>query len=85
MNETNVSPEQSYAEPRTLPHPVRFFRLALGLTRAELAERAGVHFNTVSNVELRRNLPTLRTARKISAGLGLPVAEVFPEFKGWDR
>jgi len=68
-----------------LPHALRFYRLALGLTRAELAVRAGVHVNTVSNVERRRNLPTLRTARKISAALVLPVAEVFPEFAEIER
>lgn len=50
-----------------------------------MAEAAGVHPNTITNVERRRHLPTLSTARKISDALRLPVAEVFPEFEGWEK
>ena len=87
MNNEKAPLEQSepYAWDRTPPHPLRLYRIAAGLTAGELADMAGCHRNTVSNIERRRNLASRSTARKLSDALNLSVLELFPEYiAAWD-
>jgi transcriptional regulator with XRE-family HTH domain len=55
---------------------VRQLRVAAGLTQAELAERAGLAFETVSRVEGGREPPSLRTAISLSDALGVSLDAV---------
>jgi putative transcriptional regulator len=52
---------------------VKELREAAGLTQAQLAKRAGVDEKTVRKVESGKHLPSLSTAMKIAAALGVPI------------
>jgi putative transcriptional regulator len=56
---------------------VRELRLQLGLTQAQLAERAGVARVSIVSIETGRFLPTIETALHISHVLGAPVERIF--------
>lgn len=49
-------------DPQEVAQAIRKHRQAAGLTQAELAERAGLAFETVSRLESGREPPSLRTA-----------------------
>ena len=57
---------------------LRAFRLAFGITQAELAERVGVHRSLISRIErgLVPSWPRFRQA--VSQSLGVPEALLFP-------
>ena len=59
------------------PNPIRNARERAGLSRAQLAVRAGVSFSTVSLAE--RGLVTTTTAAKIAPVLGVDVAALRSE------
>lgn len=67
---------------KTLPAQARGARLALGLTQAELAARAGVSLATVQNLEAGRANPALETAGRILACLAMRLepAQVAPDW-----
>lgn len=44
-----------------------------GLSRAELAEKAGISFNTVYSIEAEKRAPSLRVASALVLALGLKV------------
>jgi DNA-binding XRE family transcriptional regulator len=69
--------------PTTLPPPAKVFRLACGLTQAQLAERAEVSLGTVRNIETRRHRPHRKTAERIAAALQADVLDLFPEWAGY--
>lgn len=48
-------------------------RVAKGLSRARLAELAGVHQTAVGLVERGKRSPNLETARALAKGLGFPL------------
>jgi DNA-binding XRE family transcriptional regulator len=54
------------------------YRIASGLTQAELAEAAGVAPETISNAERGRHRPRGLTARAVASALGCEVEELFP-------
>lgn len=56
-------------------------RAELGLTQQELAERAGVHRQTVSAYELRqhRRRPRAAVLGRIAAVLGVPASDLLRE------
>jgi transcriptional regulator with XRE-family HTH domain len=54
------------------------FRAAAGLSRVELAERAGIHRETVARFERHEHRPTPATARAVAAALGCEPADLFP-------
>ncbi len=56
---------------------VRDLREALGLTQAELADRAGVSRQLVSAVEAGRNTPSVEGALGLARALGTTVEELF--------
>jgi transcriptional regulator with XRE-family HTH domain len=57
-------------DPKDVARAVRQHRVAAGLTQAELAERAGLAFETISRVEGGREPPSLRTAMSLADALG---------------
>jgi DNA-binding XRE family transcriptional regulator len=56
---------------------VEELRLAKGLTRQQLADAVGVHYQTVGYLERGEYSPSLVLALKIAAALEVEVAEVF--------
>jgi transcriptional regulator with XRE-family HTH domain len=52
---------------------LRALRAAAGLSRAELARRAGVPVGTLRNWEGDRGFPNLPTAMRLAEALGVPV------------
>ena len=57
---------------------LELFRRARGLTRSLLAERAGVHRETVARLEREENAPCLDTARALAAVLEIAAPTIFP-------
>lgn len=56
---------------------VRELRKARGWLQQDLADRAGVSMQTVSNLETRRHVPETATLAKIARALGVPLGELF--------
>lgn len=57
-------------------HPLTAWRKALGLTQAELAEKAGVRVATVSDIESGKIDPRLSTMVSLAAVLGVGVGDL---------
>ncbi|NDD62649.1 MAG: transcriptional regulator [Acidobacteria bacterium] len=56
---------------------VEELRLAKGMTRQELADAAGVHYQTIGYLERGEYSPSLVLALRIARVLGLEVGEIF--------
>lgn len=56
---------------------VEELRLASGMTRQELADAAGVHYQTIGYLERGEYSPSLVLALRIAKVLGLEVGEIF--------
>lgn len=52
-------------------------RAARGLSRQELADRVGVHYQTIGYLERGEYSPSLALALDIAEALGRPVEEIF--------
>lgn len=69
--------------PEYLPHTaLRLWREALGMSRAELAKRAGKSVDTVISYELgRRGLVKIETIAQYAKALGIDPADLVTDFK----
>lgn len=56
---------------------VAMLRAERGLSRAELAEAVGIHYQTIGYIERGEYAPSLAVALRIAALFGLPVDAVF--------
>lgn len=63
-------------DPHRVARAVREKRTAIGLTQAELAEKAGLAFETISRIESGREPPAIRTAVALADALGLSLDAV---------
>ena len=52
-------------------------RTSMGLTRQELADRVGVHYQTIGYLEREEYSPSLVLALRISKSLDLEVSQLF--------
>lgn len=52
-------------------------RVALGLTRQELADKVGVHYQTIGYLEREEYSPSLVLALRIANALNRDVTEIF--------
>ena len=57
---------------KTFGEQVKCRRISLGMTQADLAEKAGIHRPDLSDLENGRHSPTLETVEKIAKALGVP-------------
>jgi transcriptional regulator with XRE-family HTH domain len=57
----------------TFGQRLRTFRLALGFTRRELCQAAGLQFSSVQHYEEDRKKPHLASREKLALALGLPL------------
>lgn len=51
----------------------------LGITQAELAERAGVRLATIGRLEIRNRRPSFELLERLAAVLGCRVRDLLPE------
>jgi len=58
---------------------LRAARHRQGLSREQLAHRAGLSLATVYRIEAGRATPTRGTRRLLAIALGVPVEQLFPE------
>ena len=54
---------------------LRYFRSQRGLSQEQLAERAGIHVNTIRKYELGYRKPKIAQLKKIAGGLEISVIE----------
>lgn len=54
-------------------HPLRQWRVRLGLTQEEAARKLGLKEPTLSRYENGRRIPTLTRAAKLSEQTGIPI------------
>lgn len=63
-------------------HPgeaIRERRLALGMSTADLADRAGISLRALGYIERGDSWPRLDNAARIASALGVPVDALLPE------
>ena len=61
-----------------IANTIRRLRFDRGeMTQAELAAKVGVTRQTINAIEQNKYSPSLETAFKIAAALGVPIGEVF--------
>ena len=58
---------------------VKKHRVEKGISRAALAEKAGLHQTYIGLLERQHRSPNLDTAKAIADGLGLPLAQMIRE------
>lgn len=51
-------------------------RLKKGLTQVEVAEKAGLHWNTIAKVEREEQEPEFGTIKKIAKVLGIDISKL---------
>lgn len=59
---------------------VRELRKSAGLSQEELADRAGVHWTYLSDLERGRQSPTLDVVNRVAKGLRVTMANLFAPF-----
>ena len=57
---------------------LRLIRAERGLTQEQLSTAIGVSRQAINALETERHAPSLDLAYRISAALGLPVEDIFP-------
>ena len=63
--------------PRLSGQSIRRYRVERGISREELAYRAGVSIATVDRMEAGRNVPSAETIAAIARLLGVPMESLF--------
>lgn len=63
----------------TISNPIAARRQALGLTQAQLAEKAGVIQQTIDKWERGERNPGVPSLKKLAAALGCSVADLIKE------
>ena len=63
----------------SLPHRRSVLRAERGMSRRELAEAVGVHYQTIGYLERGEYSPSLALAFRIAAVFDLPLTEVFSD------
>lgn len=58
-----------------LAEQLRYFRSRSGFTQEELAERTGIHANTLRKYEAGQRKPKIGQLKRIADGLGISVIE----------
>ncbi|MEY4451687.1 MAG: hypothetical protein RLZZ380_808 [Actinomycetota bacterium] len=56
---------------------VEQYRTKAGLSRAELADAVGVHYQTIGYIERGEYAPTLALAMRLASSLGCTIEELF--------
>ena len=63
----------------TIHHRIPVLRAERGMSRRELAEAVGVHYQTIGYLERGEYSPSLALAFRIAAVFDLPLTEVFSD------
>jgi transcriptional regulator with XRE-family HTH domain len=65
--------------PKRIGKLIKTLRENLELTQEQLAKRAGVNHSYISLLETGQRMPTVKTADKLCAALGIKLADLFRE------
>lgn len=65
--------------PKRLGKLIKALRENAELTQEQLAKKAGVNHSYISLLETGQRMPTVKTADKIAAALGVTLADLFRE------
>ncbi len=65
------------AEEARVTNRLEEVRLAAGISRQELADAVGVHYQTIGYIERGEYSPSLVLALQVSRVLGIPVDQIF--------
>lgn len=65
------------AEEARVTNRLEEVRLAAGISRQELADAVGVHYQTIGYIERGEYSPSLVLALQMSRVLGIPVDQIF--------
>lgn len=57
-----------------MDNPITAARTRVGISQRQLAEAAGVHYNTVSRIERGRHRASVDTLERLAIALDVPVA-----------
>lgn len=68
---------------RSVGRNIRRARQAAGLSKEQLADRAGIHWTVLVSYEAGSGVPILETFVKIAWALGVPPASLLPGLE-WD-
>lgn len=81
--DTRISPDTADSTlDAAVGHAVKMHRTMLGLTLAELSERAGVSSAMISKIERGQVSASLATLEALAAGTGVPLVNFFAETIG---
>ena len=76
-------PPQTGSLPEGLGRAIKVRRTGLDLSRKELAQRAGLSYSYLAEIEKGMKSPSPRTLAAIAAGLGLPLHELLESAETW--
>lgn len=65
--------------PKRIGKLIKALRENAELTQEQLAKKAGVNHSYISLLETGQRMPTVKTADKIAAALGVTLADLFRE------
>ena len=65
------------ADEQSVTNKIESLRTKVGLSRQELADLVGVHYQTIGYIERGEYSPSLVLALKIAKALGKPLEKVF--------
>jgi DNA-binding XRE family transcriptional regulator len=68
---------KSKAEEERVANRIEELRTQAGLSRQELADQVGVHYQTIGYIERGEYSPSLVLALRIASVLGISVEEIF--------
>lgn len=66
---------------KTLGQIFKDARLKKGLTQAEAAKKADLHWNTVAKIEQERQFPEFPTSQSLAEVLGIPITVILPFYR----
>jgi DNA-binding XRE family transcriptional regulator len=72
-----AAPSRPVGERELVFNRLPLLRADRGISRAELADALGIHYQTVGYIERGEYAPSLHLALRIAAFFGLPVEAVF--------
>jgi DNA-binding XRE family transcriptional regulator len=66
---------------KTLGQIFKDARLKKGLTQVELAQKAGLHWNTIAKIEREEQLPGFPTSQSLGEVLDVPIKVIVPFYR----